>query len=135
MIAVAYSGRYILLKVLDMHVSRPTPGVFDGSLNEYLGTRLPPSSSSVPAIYRETTICYAYMCPYAYGCTEKATRPAQVLWRRCIRYFPKSMRIPPGLTEHTLDLLATHRQRGEQLSSATIAVLDQFRPDGPLRRR
>ena len=63
-------------------------------LDSFVGARLPPSSSSVADIYRETTVCYAYMCPYAYACTEKAARPAQVLTRRCMRYSPSHCESP-----------------------------------------
>ncbi len=109
------------------HRFAPTPKHY---LNVY---RMPPSASRVPAIYRETTICYAYMCSYAYGCQEKTTRPAQVLRRRCMRYLPDFMKIRPGLSDHALDLLARRRQRGEKLTSASNAVLDRFRPGGPMR--
>ena len=112
----------------------PSPSALDGPLNAFLGSRLAPSESSVPALYRETTICYAYMCRYAYGCTEKSARPAQVLTRRCIRYLPDELRIKAGLSDLALDLLARRRERGQRLSPATAALLDEHRPDGPMRR-
>jgi hypothetical protein len=93
-----------------------------------------PSSSRVPDIYRETTKCFAYMCVYAYGCSERADRPAQVLMRRCMRYMPEALRIKPALSDLALDLLAQQRQRGEPLAAGTTAVLDQLRPNGPIRR-
>jgi hypothetical protein len=95
---------------------------------------MPPSSSRVPDIYRETTKCFAYMCGYAYGCSERAERPAQVLMRRCMRYMPESLRIKPALSDLALDLLARQRQRGDLLSAGTKSVLDQLRPNGPMRR-
>lgn len=104
------------------------------ALDVSLGTRLPPSSSSVQDIYTETTVCYAYMCVYAYGCDEKANRPAQVLQRRCMRYLPESMRVTPGLSDFSLDLLARRRQEGERLTKKTVATLDRLRPSGPLRK-
>jgi hypothetical protein len=115
--------------------SRSAPGVIDRPLDVFLSNRLPPSASSVPAIYRETTICYAYMCGYAYCCTEQSARPAQVLRRRCMRYLPATMRSQPGVSELALDLLARRRKRGERLSPATMALLDKVRPDGPTRRQ
>jgi len=104
-------------------------------LKKFLGRRLPPSESSVPIVHRETTICYAYMCPYAYGCTEKSRRPAQVLKRRCMRYQPEDLRIEPGVTEHALDMLARYRQEGKKLTPVTRAILDELRPEGPVRGR
>ncbi len=118
-----------------MPVGRPSPGAMNGALEASLSARFPPSSSSVTPLYRETTICYAYMCPYAYGCTEKSKRPAQVLKRRCMGYLPESMRVRPALSDLALDLLAASRQDGRRLSSATAAVLDRVRPNGPTRRR
>lgn len=112
----------------------PSPRSLDDPLNAFLGSRLAPSESSVPALYRETTICYAYMCPYAYGCTEKSVRPAQVLTRRCIRYLPDEIRIKAGLSGLALDLLAKRRERGQRLNPATASLLDKHRPDGPMRK-
>ena len=100
-----------------------------------MSQRMAPSSSRVPPIYRETTICYAYMCPYAYACSERASRPAQVLMRRCMRYMPESLRIKPALSDLALDLLAKQRQDGHALSPTTTAILDQFRPNGPIRKQ
>ena len=118
-----------------MRGSSPTPGAMDKPLDAFLSTRMPPSSSRVAPLYRETTVCYAYMCSYAYGCSEKAGRPAQVLMRRCMRYMPESMRIKPALSEFALDLLAKHRQEAKGLSTDTIAILDEFRPGGPIRKQ
>ena len=106
----------------------------DAPLDAFLGSRLAPSASSVTALYRETTICYAYMCSYAYGCTEKTARPAQVLTRRCMRYLPDELRIKTGLSDLALDLLARRLQRGQRMSPATAALLDEHRPDGPVRK-
>ena len=118
-----------------MNGSIPTSSDINAPLREFLTKRLPPSESSVPLIHRETTICYAYMCQYAYGCTEKSSRPAQVLTRRCMRYQPEAMRVEPGLSDHLLDTLARHRASGEKLTSSTTAILDELRPDGPMRKR
>ena len=117
-----------------MRGSSPLPQRLDDPLEASLGARMPPSSSRVPDIYRETTKCYAYMCGYAYGCSERTDRPAQVLMRRCMRYMPESLRIKPALSDLALDLLARQRQRGELLSVSTTSVLDQLRPNGPMRR-
>ena len=105
-----------------------------GPLDEFLATRLPPSHSGVRDIYRETTMCYPYMCGYAYRCTEKGERAARVLTRRCMRYLPESMRVRPVISELALDMLARRRVRGEKLSTGTIEALDRLRPSGPLRR-
>ena len=113
---------------------RPTPGSMDRRLNKPLSRRMPPSTSRVPSIYREITICYAYMCSYAYGCSEKTVRPAQVLQRRCMRYLPDSLKIKPALSDLALDLLAKHRQAGSRLSAETTSILDEFRPLGPIRK-
>jgi len=117
-----------------MRGPRPLPQRLDDPLIASLGIRMPPSTSRVPDIYRETTKCYAYMCVYAYGCSERAERPAQVLMRRCMRYMPESLRIKPALSDMALDLLARQRERGDMLSASTASVLDQFRPNGPTRR-
>ena len=63
--------------------SNPLPQQLDKTLDEFLSVHLPPSSSRVPPLYRETTKCIAHMCVYAYGCAERTERPAQVLMRRC----------------------------------------------------
>ena len=105
-----------------------------GLLSSFLSTRLPPSESGMRDIYRETTICYAYMCPYAYGCTEKTARAAQVLNRRCMRYQPEEMRVAPGLSDLSLDLLAQRREQGKPVGTATIELLDRLRPNGPMRK-
>ncbi len=100
------------------------------ALGEFLTTRLPPSHSGVRDIYRETTMCYPYMCAYAYGCSEKGERAAQVLTRRCMRYLPESMRVQPVISEMALDLLARRRQRGHKLAPGTLKALDRLRPAG-----
>ncbi|MDP6713634.1 MAG: hypothetical protein QF368_03245 [SAR202 cluster bacterium] len=114
--------------------SSPLPSQLDKPLEEFLTTHMPPSTSRVPPIYRETTKCYAYMCPFAYGCTEKTNRPAQVMMRRCMRYMPEELRIKPALSDFSLDLLAKQRESGEALSQETTAILDEYRPDGPVRK-
>ena len=105
-----------------------------GSLDNFLGARLPPSQSGVAPMRRETTKCIPYMCVYAYGCAERPDRVSRVLTRRCMRYMPESLRIKPKLSDFALDLLAKRRQRGERLSGETIAILDEHRPKGPTRR-
>ena len=118
-----------------MRGSRPIPGKMDKPLKASLSTRMPPSSSRVPPVHREVTICYPYMCSYAYGCSEKSERPAQVLMRRCMRYLPEPMKIKPALSEFALDLLAKRRQAGERLSPVVTSILDRLRPTGPIRKR
>ena len=114
--------------------SPPLPRKMDEPPQEALSVRMPPSSSGVPPIYRETTKCIAYMCVYAYGCSERARRPAQVMMRRCMRYMPDHLRIKPKLSDYALDLLAKQRQSGVRLASETFAILDEHRPDGPIRK-
>ena len=117
-----------------MQGHRQIPNATSTALDSFLEKRMPPSASSVSALHRETTVCYAYMCAYAYGCSEKAARSAQVLKRRCIRYLPQPMRIEPHLSDFCLDLLARRRRAGRRLSPVTVAALDRLRPDGPIRR-
>lgn len=117
-----------------MRVVSAIPGAIEKQVDDHISTRMAPSTSRVPSVYRETTICYSYMCPYAYGCSEKSGRPAQVMMRRCMRYMPESLRIRPGLSDFALDLLARRRDSGELLSASTTAILDQHRPNGPLRK-
>ena len=112
----------------------PVPGHTGQAFDDFLTSRLPPSTSRVQAIFRETTICYAYMCSYAYGCTERSGRPAQVLTRRCMRYMPETLRVKPALSEFSLDLLAKQRESGSRLSPTTTGILDELRPKGPLRK-
>jgi len=117
-----------------MRPGAPVPGSSEQSLDKFLNNHMAPSSSRVPALYRETTMCHSYMCIYAYGCSEKTNRPAQVLMRRCIRYMPEELRIKPGVSDLALDLLAKHRKTGQTLGSKTTAILDELRPNGPLRK-
>ena len=114
--------------------SRPLPQQIDKPLDEFLSVHMPPSSSRVPPLYRETTKCISYMCVYAYGCAERTERPAQVLMRRCMRYMPERLRVVPKVSEFALDLLAKQRQAGVEHGQETAAILDEYRPDGPLRR-
>ena len=117
-----------------MHKKAPLPGALDKPLDDFVGGHIAPSSSRVPPIHREVTTCYAYMCSYAYGCTEKTRRPAQVLMRRCMRYKPEELRIRAGVSDYALDLLAKRRNSGEGIADETAAILDKLRPDGPLRK-
>lgn len=112
----------------------PVPSDASQAFDDFLTTRLPPSTSRVQAIFRETTICYAYMCSYAYGCTERSIRPAQVLTRRCMRYMPETLRVKPALSDFSLDLLAKQRESGSRLSLTTTRILDELRPECPLRK-
>ncbi|MDA1297644.1 MAG: hypothetical protein O3B04_06540 [Chloroflexi bacterium] len=79
----------------------------------------------------ETALCIAYMCPYAYTCPSAAFRPALVSQRDCYLRYPVEMRPRSGLSEHAIDTLAAQRRAGRKLNPVTLAVLDQFRPDGP----
>ncbi len=114
-------------------MAAPIPGTTQAKLEGFLGDRLPPSRSSVRQLHQEVTVCYAYMCPYAYACAQKSARPARVLARRCFRYMPEEMRPEQSLSELALDLLARRRRAGGRLSRKARALLDRLRPDGPVR--
>ena len=114
--------------------SNPLPQQLDKTLDEFLSVHMPPSSSRVPPLYRETTKCIPYMCVYAYGCAERTKRPSQVLKRRCMRYMPERLRVVPKVSEFALDLLAKQRQAGVEHARETTAILDEHRPSGPLRQ-
>ena len=45
------------------------------------------------------------------------------------------LRIRPGISDHAPDLLAKRRKSGEALAAQTTAILDELRPDGPIRKR
>ena len=79
----------------------------------------------------ETTLCIAYMCPYAHACPSAAFRPALVGQRDCFRQYPAERRPRSGLSEHAMDTLADRRSTGRKLEPVTLAFLDQFRPKGP----
>ena len=117
-----------------MRTNRTRSTDLNAPLRKFLTRRLPPAQSSVKLVHRETTVCYAYMCQYAYACTEKTARPVKVLERRCMRYQPEEMRVEPRLSDHALDLLAHRRDGGETLDNGTVSVLDKLRPNGPIRR-
>ena len=104
------------------------------TLNKFLSKHVPTSERRIPTMYREITTCFAYMCPYAYGCSEKTQRPAQVLMRRCIRYQPEQFRITPGVSDLLLDMLAKQRNEGKSLDCKTLSLLDRLRPNGPIRK-
>ncbi|MBN4074191.1 hypothetical protein JYT27_00020 [bacterium AH-315-D21] len=79
----------------------------------------------------ETTLCIAYMCPWAHACTSATPRPALVGQRDCLRKFPEERRPRSGLSDVALDNLAQYRENGIVLGAVTVAVLDEFRPTGP----
>ncbi len=88
------------------------------------------STAGAPAV-GETTLCIAYMCPWAHTCNGATPRPALVAERVCLRKFPEERRPNSGLSDNALDNLAQQREEGIRLESVTISVLDEFRPDGP----
>ena len=93
---------------------------------QLLGTALVSSKDS------RSTICIAYMCPFAHSCKSATPRPAVVTESSCLRMAPEQLRPIRGtLSEHALDTLALMREIGERISPATAIVLDQFRPEGP----
>ena len=81
----------------------------------------------------ETTMCIAYMCPWAHTCSSATPRPALVGERDCLRKFPEEQRPGSGLSDAALDNLAKQREDGIRLESVTVTVLDEFRPTGPSR--
>lgn len=88
------------------------------------------STAGSPAV-GETTMCIAYMCPWAHTCTAAAPRPALVAERDCLRKYPDEQRPNSGLSDSALDNLAQHREEGIRLESVTVGLLDEFRPNGP----
>ncbi len=78
-----------------------------------------------------TTLCIAYMCPWAHTGNPATPRPALVPERDCLRNFPEEHRPISGLSDNALDNLAKHREDGVRLGSVTVTVLDEFRPNGP----
>jgi len=88
------------------------------------------STAGAPAV-GETTLCIAYMCPWAHSCSSATLRPALVSERDCLRKFPEERRPDSGLSDAALDNLAKHREDGTRLEAVTVAVLDEFRPFGP----
>ena len=88
-------------------------------------------STSGSPVAGETALCIAYMCPWAHACSGAAPRPALVSQRKCLRCYPADMRPASGLSDHSLDVLADRRDKGELFGAVTIALLDQFRPSGP----
>ena len=89
--------------------------------------------ASVSPMAGETSLCIAYMCPWAHSCPSAAPRMALVPQRSCIRMYPAENRPATGLSGYALDLLADLRDNGSVLSPATTAILDEFRPSGPSR--
>jgi hypothetical protein len=90
------------------------------------------STSGAPSV-GETTMCIAYMCPWAHSCKTATPRPSLVAERDCLRKFPEDTRPDSGLSDVALDNLAKHRENGIRLGSVTVTVLDEFRPCGPSR--
>ena len=111
----------------------PILGTTQARLSSFLGDRLSPSRSTVRALHRETTVCCAYMCTYAYACDQKSERQSKVLLRRCMRYMPQEMRATPAVSDMALDLLAARREAGGRVSTEAGLLLDRVRPKGPLR--
>ncbi len=90
------------------------------------------STAGAPAV-GETTVCIAYMCPWAHACNGATPRPALVAERKCLRKFPEERRPNSGLSDNALDNLAKYREDGIRLETVTMIVLDEFRPNGPTR--
>ena len=88
-------------------------------------------STSGSPMSGETTLCIAYMCPWAHACSRATPRPALVSERNCLRKYPDEHRPRSGLSDLALDNLAKHREEGTRLETVTIIVLDEFRPGGP----
>ena len=90
-------------------------------------------ASSGSPLSGEATLCIAYFCPWAHACASAPPRPALVGARRCTRRYPETVRPVAGLSDHSLDLLAAHRERGHRLAASTLGMLDELRPSGPSR--
>jgi hypothetical protein len=88
------------------------------------------STAGAPSV-GATTMCIAYMCPWAHSCSSATPRPALVGERDCLRKFPEDHRPDSGLSDAALDNLAKQREDGIRLESVTVGVLDEFRPTGP----
>ncbi|MDP6667228.1 MAG: hypothetical protein QF357_07485 [Dehalococcoidia bacterium] len=88
------------------------------------------STAGAPMV-GETTLCIAYMCPWAHACSNATPRPALVAQRNCLRKFPEERRPRSGLSDVALDNLAKRREEGTRLEPVTLSVLDEFRPGGP----
>lgn len=88
------------------------------------------SASGSPAV-GETTVCIAYMCPWAHACGSATPRPALVSERQCLRKYPEEQRPESGLSDGALDQLAERRKAGDSLETVTLSILDEFRPHGP----
>jgi|TARA_B110000438_G_scaffold87537_1_gene87015 hypothetical protein len=88
------------------------------------------STAGAPAV-GATTMCIAYMCPWAHSCSAATPRPALVGERDCLRKFPEDHRPNSGLSDAALDNLAKQREDGIRLESVTVGILDEFRPTGP----
>ena len=88
------------------------------------------STSGSPAV-GETTVCIAYMCPWAHSCGAATPRPALVSERQCLRKYPEEQRPDSGLSDGALDQLADQREKGKSLETVTLSMLDEFRPNGP----
>jgi hypothetical protein len=93
-------------------------------------SRIGIATAGSPAV-GETTLCIAYMCPWAHACNNPTPRPALVAERNCLRKFPEEHRPSSGLSDNALDNLAKHREEGVRLGTVTLTVLNEFRPNGP----
>lgn len=54
-----------------------------------------------------TTICYADLCGYAYGCPSRKVRPAKIPMARCGRYRPDHLRPKHRLSAYLQNQLAS----------------------------
>ena len=93
-------------------------------------SRIGLATAGAPAV-GETTLCIAYMCPWAHTCNNPTPRPALVPERDCLRKFPEEHRPSSGLSDNALDNLAKQREDGVRLETVTVTVLNEFRPNGP----
>ena len=78
-----------------------------------------------------STVCHAFFCPL-WVCTHKTLKPSRVRQKNSLSYQKYSEHMD-HLSEFALDILALRRIEGKLLSSITLAILDEFRPNGPLR--
>ena len=110
------------------------PGL-KGRLDQYLSNPLLNSQGDTSKHHQTVITCYSYLCPFSRKCSTKTLRPSKVSIRKCLRFLPDETKPIGTLSELALDLLSATEQRGEKLSNRTKSILDQYRPNGPLRQR
>ena len=104
-------------------------------LDQYLSKPFLTSQGDTNKHHQSVITCYSYHCPFSRKCVIKTQRPSKVSIRQCLRFLPEEAKPFGTLSALALDLLSATEQRGEELSKRTKSILDQYRPNGPLRQR